>query len=118
MAPRSTRAVGLDAEQQAARYLTDRGLVLLESNYTCKGGELDLVCDDHGTLVFVEVRSRKDARYGAPEETISAAKRRRIVRAARHYLVSRCVEEPACRFDVVVIEGDQVRYLPDAFDAG
>jgi putative endonuclease len=114
----STRALGQDAERRAAEFLASRGLVLLESNFTCKGGEIDLVCDDHGTLVFVEVRSRKHALHGAPEETITPAKRRRIVLAARHYLLRRCATEPACRFDVVVIEGDEVRYLPDAFDAG
>ena len=111
-----SRAAGLDAERRAAAYLERLGFRLLETNYTCKGGELDLVCDDAGTLVFVEVRARTSADHGTPEETIGATKRRRIVLAARHYLL-KLDREPPCRFDVVAIEGETLRHLRDAFDA-
>ena len=112
-----SRASGLSSEALAADWLAQRGFRILERNFTVKGGELDLVCDQDGTLVFVEVRARKDARHGAPEETISAAKRRRIILAARLYLLMRGIEDRACRFDVVAIEGGAITHIPDAFTA-
>jgi putative endonuclease len=110
-----SRAAGAVAEQVAAEYLQRAGFSILEQNFTIKGGEIDLVCDDAGTLVFVEVRARSRHDYGTPEETISATKRRRIILAARHYLVQRNIEDRACRFDVIAIEGDDIRHLVDAF---
>lgn len=113
-----SRALGAKAEQRAAEFLRRRGYAVLDQNFTCKGGELDLVCDHAGTVVFVEVRARKDDRHGAPEETISALKRRRVVLAARHWLARHGGEDRLCRFNVIAIEGDAIRHLPDAFDAG
>jgi putative endonuclease len=113
-----SRASGLSSENQAAEWLIERGFRILERNFTVKGGEIDLVCDDAGTLVFVEVRARTSNDYGTPVETISAAKRRRIILAAKLYLLTRKIDERACRFDVVAIEDGQVTHLPDAFDAG
>jgi putative endonuclease len=112
-----SREAGYSAEQLAADFLSQRGFRVLERNFTVKGGEIDLVCDDAGTLVFVEVRARRGDDFGAPEETISKTKRRRIVLAARHYLVLRQIEERACRFDVIAIEGDQITHIADAFSA-
>ena len=112
-----SRAAGADAERRAAEFLTRRKIKVLETNYTCRGGELDLVCDDAGTLVFVEVRARRGRRYGAPEETVGAIKRARLIVAAQHYLVTRGIEERACRFDVVAIEGDEITYYKNAFEA-
>src|SRR5439155_9219601 len=112
-----SRAAGAEAERRAEEFLTAIGFQVLERNYTCKGGELDLVCDDGGTLVFVEVRARRRGDWGTPEETISATKRRRLLHAARHYLMIRCYEERACRFDVVAIEGGELRHHQNAFEA-
>ncbi len=112
-----SRAAGYSAEQQAAEHLKSLGFELIESNFTVKGGEIDLICDDAGTLVFVEVRSRRNNRYGTPIETISATKRRRIVLAARLYLLQRNINERACRFDVVALEDGVVTHIPDAFNA-
>src|SRR5258706_13975095 len=111
-----SRAAGATAERLAADYLEQHlGFRLLETNYTCKGGEIDLVCDDAGTLVFVEVRARRDARHGTPEETVGGKKQRRLIHAARHYLMKRKIDDRACRFDVVAIEGTTVRHFPDPF---
>jgi putative endonuclease len=112
-----SRASGLSSENQAAEWLARRGFQILERNFTVKGGEIDLVCDDGGTLVFVEVRARSSNDFGSPVETISAAKRRRIILAARLYLLTRQIDERACRFDVVAIEGGQITHYPDAFSA-
>ncbi len=110
-----SRAVGASFERLAADFLSHQGLRVLESNYTCKGGEIDLVCDDHGTLVFVEVRARRGNRHGAPEETVGTVKQRRLIHAARHYLMVRKIVDRPCRFDVVAVEGETIRHYPDAF---
>ena len=93
---------GAQAEVLAAEYLQGRGLRLLQRNYRCRLGEIDLVMADGPVLVFVEVRLRRNADFGGAAASITAAKRQRILRAARHYLSGR--PEPACRFDVVLLD--------------
>jgi len=117
-------ADGVNAEERALTHLQRQGLRLLERNYRVargpsrRAGEIDLILRDRdGTLVFVEVRARRDARYGGAAASISAAKRARIVYAARCYLM-RLASPPPCRFDVVTLDGDELRWLPGAFDAG
>jgi putative endonuclease len=112
-----SRARGAVAEEAAARLLAQRGFRLLERNFTCRGGEIDLVCADGPVLVFVEVRARSSTRHGSAAETISPEKRRRIIRAARVYLLARKLGDPPCRFDVVVMDKGELRHIPDAFDA-
>ena len=91
-------------EALAAAYLERRGLRILSRNYRCRFGEIDLVAESGSTLVFVEVRARRSDDFGGPGESITAAKRRRLVAAARHYLAA-TGERPA-RFDVVLIRGE------------
>jgi len=110
-----SRAVGARAERLAGAHLEALGFKILEYNYFCHGGEIDLVCEHEDTLVFVEVRARADGEHGHPFETISPLKRQRLVRAARHYLMERDGEDRACRFDVVGIEGETVTHLANAF---
>ncbi|MEW5787032.1 MAG: YraN family protein [Pseudomonadota bacterium] len=110
-------AIGAAAEEQAARHLTARGLRLLARNYRCKGGEIDLVMADGDTLVFVEVRARAPSRFGSAGESITAAKRARVVLAARHYLASQRLDRP-CRFDAVLLDGATLEWLRGAFEAG
>ncbi|HSI58922.1 MAG TPA: YraN family protein [Ideonella sp.] len=120
----SKAASGAHAEDQALAHLQRQGLRLLERNYRVargpsrRAGEIDLILRDRdGTLVFVEVRARRDARHGGAAASISASKRARIVYAAQHYLV-RLASPPPCRFDVVAVEGGEVQWLRAAFDAG
>ncbi|QBK04094.1 YraN family protein [Hylemonella gracilis] len=131
-APRSsvrptTKQTGDVAEEKALQHLQARGLQLLARNYRTPGrggGEVDLVMrTPEGTLVFVEVRRRANARHGGAAASVGALKRRRIALAARHYLL-RWRSPPPCRFDVVAIEGGQAEgderlvWLQAAFDAG
>ena len=102
----SRRAVGDEAERRAAKHLEALGFRILHRNYTCRGGELDLVCEERGVLCFVEVRMRSSARLGSALETIGPEKRGRVARAAQVYLVRSGDVERACRFDVVTIDGD------------
>ena len=113
----TTSARGRRAEERAAQHLEAHGLRVVGRNFRCRGGEIDLVlCAPDGTLVFVEVRSRAQASHGGAGASIGAAKRRRIVLAARHYLL-RWPSPPPCRFDAVLVEGGQVQWLRAAFDA-
>ncbi len=119
--PRSTKARGDAAEDRALRHLQAHGLRLVERNYRTPGrggGEIDLVMrEPDGTLVFVEVRARKGAAYGGAGGSIGVVKRRRIVFAARQFLM-RLGSPPPCRFDVVLCEAQQLEWLRAAFDAG
>jgi len=117
----STKAEGDAAEDRALAHLLGQGLRLLARNYRTPGrggGEIDLVMRDRdGTLVFVEVRRRASGRFGGAAASVGATKQRRIVFAARHYLL-RLREPPPCRFDVISIEGGGIQWMRAAFDAG
>lgn len=107
---------GAPAEHLAAAFLERQGLKILERNYHCRFGEIDLVASTGAALVFVEVRARASEAYGGAAGSITAAKRRRIVAAARHYL-ARHRSSRACRFDVVLVRGrdQEIEWLADAF---
>ena len=107
---------GKVAEALAADYLQLRGLRLVESNYNCRLGEIDLILADGPTLVFAEVRLRRNLDYGGAAASITAAKRQRILRAARHYLSGR--PERPCRFDVLLLDAldpGRIEWIKDAF---
>lgn len=114
---------GRAAEDAALAHLQRAGLSLVARNYRvargprARGGEVDLILRERdGTLVFVEVRSRADARHGGAAASVSASKRASLVFAAQHYLAQlRCM--PPCRFDVVAIDGARIEWLQAAFDA-
>lgn len=107
---------GVPAENLAAAFLEGQGLKVLERNYRCRFGEIDLVARSGEMVVFVEVRARRSDAFGGAAGSITAAKRRRLVAAARHYLARRRVAG-ACRFDVVLLQGDEPRieWLANAF---
>jgi putative endonuclease len=112
---RSTHERGRSAEDRAAAYLIDRGYAILERNWRCKLGELDLVARDADTLVFVEVRSRADATRGDALATIGAGKQRKVAQLAAAYLASHRTDARACRFDVVGLTGYDIVLIKDAF---
>ncbi len=114
------RASGAQAEDRARHYLEGRGLAFLERNFQCRGGEIDLIMADGESLVFVEVRYRRDDRYASPEESVGPRKRRRLIHAALRYLQTHPEQAPRpSRFDVVAISpqhgADAVRWIQDAF---
>ena len=115
-----TRLRGNAAEDAALAHLLAAGLTLVERNYRTPGrggGEIDLVMREAGgTLVFVEVRARAGTTHGGAAASVGGVKQRRIVLAARHYLM-RHRSPPACRFDVVAIDGNHIEWLKAAFDA-
>ena len=120
---------GAEGEAWARAHLEAAGLVFVDANVCYQDGELDLVMRDSGrnqpgafpSLVFVEVRRRASGAYGGAAASVTAAKKRRLVAAAEHYLAARHSRHvPACRFDIVTIEGDghdgpRIVWLRDAF---
>ncbi|MGZ5036409.1 MAG: YraN family protein [Usitatibacter sp.] len=110
------QAAGGAAEESAARFLERNGLVIVARNYRTRQGEIDLVAREGATLVFVEVRMRSCERFGGGAESIGWRKRSRIEAAARQYL-SRLPREPACRFDVVTLDGGIPVWIRGAFEA-
>src|SRR5262245_58962221 len=106
---------GARAEDLCARLMRAAGLVLVERNWRCRMGEIDLIAEDQGMLVFAEVRMRTGPGFGGAGESVTAAKRARLVAAARLYLSRR--PETLCRFDVFLVDGMtwQVQWIRDAF---
>ncbi len=113
--------MGDAAEDVALAYLQEHGLQLVQRNYRTPGrggGEIDLIMRaPDGTCVFVEVRSRSTADHGGAGASVGYVKQRRIIFAARHYLMG-LRATPPCRFDVVLLDAGQVEWLQAAFDAG
>ena len=108
---------GVQAERCAEVFLRRHNLVLLERNYRCRFGEIDLVMRDGATLVFVEVRMRASNKFGGAAGSITSSKKQKLLRTARHYLAS-LRGEPPCRFDAVLLSnssGTHVEWIKDAF---
>lgn len=106
---------GAHYEDIALRFLLKQGLVLVARNYRCKGGELDLLMQKSGALIIVEVRYRKNNRYGSALESITKTKQARIIAATKSYIVTHKIDQPI-RFDVVAITGDaQPDWVKNAF---
>ena len=111
-------AAGVAAEEFCAEFLRKAGLRILARNWRCRLGEIDLVAEDRGTLVFVEVRMRRGRGYGGAAESVTAAKQARIAAAARLYLSGR--RERNCRFDVLLLDAldpPRVQWVRNAFGA-
>ncbi|MCM8564188.1 YraN family protein [Thauera linaloolentis] len=121
--PTPAQARGRIAEDLAARHLEAHGLRIIARNVRCRGGEVDLIGLDRGSVVFVEVRLRTNARFGGAAESITSAKQRRVLLAARWWLggQGRRFQSAACRFDAVLLDRlDEagITWLRGAFDAG
>lgn len=91
------------AEQQASEYLNRQGLKLVESNYRCRSGEIDLIMQSDNTLVFVEVRFRSDSSFGGAAASVDRHKQQKLLVAAQHYLQKHRAFNRPCRFDVVAV---------------
>lgn len=118
MGSMNKRNVGSDYEERAAEFLKRQGHIILASNFNSRTGEIDLVSKDGAYYVFVEVKYRSNSKRGLPEESIGYQKIKRITRTARLYLLRNGLSEyTPCRFDVIVILGEELRWIPNAFDA-
>lgn len=107
---------GAAAESLACNYLKQRGLLLIERNYRCKMGELDLIMEQDDELVFIEVRMRSNPNYGSAAESVDERKQQRLIRTAHHYLQHHNCHHRPCRFDIIAINGDrETQWLKNAF---
>ena len=116
----TTSSAGKLAEELAARYLENRGLLVVARNFRCRGGEIDLVCRDAKVLVFVEVRLRRNTAYGGAGASITSNKQRRIILAAQHYLAAHAKADSDCRFDCILLDANtenNIEWISDAFAA-
>ncbi len=112
------------AEQAAVNYLRKEKLKIVDTNVSCRYGEIDIIAKDNQTLVFVEVRYRTQSRYGSGAESVSSQKQKKIIHSAMHYLQKKqLLNTVSCRFDVISVTltpGDKVpaydiHWIPDAF---
>jgi putative endonuclease len=108
------------AEDAAAKHLVEAGCRVLARNARYRGGEVDLVARERDIVVFVEVRMRRDARFGGAAVSVDAFKQKRIARASQHWLLANFGQRwPVCRFDVVTVDGDgTIEWIRDAFQCG
>lgn len=111
----SQQIKGQAGEDTALAYLLAQGQTLLQRNFRCKGGEIDLVMQENQVLVFVEVRRRANLRHGGAAASITRSKQARLIIAAQIYL-QRYRMPPACRFDVIAIDGEHLEWLQNAID--
>lgn len=114
-----TSAKGQRAEQQTVRFLQEQGYRIIQRNYRCRLGEIDLIAEDGAVLCFIEVRSRRSDAFGDPLETIDRPKQRRIIRAARLFLARGGCGDREVRFDVVGIVYEpelRIRLIKGAFE--
>lgn len=110
------QGIGSQAEEDALQFLLGSGLNLLERNYRCRFGEIDLIMLDGSELVFVEVRKRKNMDFGGAAQSVSHAKQSRLIKTAKHFLM-KYRQVPPCRFDVIAIEGDRCQWLKNVIEA-
>jgi putative endonuclease len=106
---------GARAEDLCADLMRAAGLILIARNWRCRHGEIDLIAEEAGTLVFAEVRMRSPGNFGGAAESVTGAKRSRLIAAARLYLMRR--PDAACRFDVFLVDGPprHVQWIRNAF---
>lgn len=110
------RKIGTQYERKAGEYLKEQGYEVLEYNYRCRMGEIDIIAIDGGCLVFCEVKYRSGPKNGHPAEAVDYRKQRVISKCALYYLTTHGLTDAECRFDVVSIEGEQITVYSNAFD--
>jgi putative endonuclease len=119
-ADNSRQVLGREGERVAERYLKKKGYTLVERNYRCRGGEVDLIVLDRRVIVFVEVKTRTDHGFGNPLEAVEPRKQRRMIHAARFFLHEKRLHQRDARFDVVGISWPgvepEVEHIQNAFE--
>lgn len=112
----NARRTGAKYERLAGKYLEGMGYRILDYNFRCRCGEIDIIAEEGEYLVFCEVKYRADDASGSPLEAVTFEKRRRISRTAMYYIAKNHCENMPCRFDVVGIQGDRIAVIRQAFD--
>lgn len=111
------RKEGAYYENLVAEYLKTQGYEILEKNYRCRIGEIDLIAKEGETLVFVEVKYRRDDKMGNPKEAVDRKKQKKISMTTSYYLMRECGRmDIPCRFDVAAVLGEQIEVVKNAFE--
>jgi len=109
--------IGDQAESMAENYLRNKKIKIIERNFRAKTGEIDLIADHQGTVVFIEVKFRKSTNFGEPFETVTRSKQRKIIQTSQIYLQKNPkLANKACRFDVISIHNKDINWIKNAFD--
>ncbi len=113
------KELGRKGEELAFRFLRKKGYRIIEKNYVCKLGEMDIIAKEKDTLIFIEVKTRTSALFGPPQLAVNFAKQRQLSKVALNYLKEKRLEDVKARFDVVAILLDQkegIEIIQNAFD--
>lgn len=118
---RSPQEVGQAGEKIAAEFVREQGYTVVTRNYRKRFGEIDIIAEDAGTLVFIEVKTRRTSEFGSPLEAVDAHKQQRMARAAQDFLSSTGQHDRSARFDVVAVvlqrdSAPQIEHIRNAFD--
>jgi len=108
---------GFEYEKIAKKYLLNNGYDIVEENFSCRFGEIDIIASKYSRLHFIEVKGRKNTEYGYPREAVTVTKQKRIITAAKYYLICLGSEDVLCQFDVIEIIADnrEINYIENAF---
>jgi len=115
-----TKVLGARGEDLAVQYLKKKGFKVIERNYHCSAGEIDLIAREKNTLVFIEIKARSSSEFGLPQDAVDRFKQRKMIEVARYYLAEHhLTEDIPARFDVVAIHltpaAPQIELIRDAF---
>jgi putative endonuclease len=114
------KELGKKGEDLALRFLKKRGYRIIEQNYVCKMGEMDLIAKEKDTLAFIEVKTRTSTAFGPPQLAVNSSKQRQLSKVALYFLKEKKLEDVKARFDVVAIildqNGEEIELIKDAFD--
>ncbi len=111
----NTKTKGKAGELFAVLYLKKKHYKIVEQNFRCRFGEIDIIARDNGALVFVEVKTRKNTDFQRPAESVNARKQKRIITAAKYFLMQNLISDVACRFDVIEVMGEEINHITNAF---
>ena len=114
----NNRKIGTAYEALARKYLEDIDYTILNMNYRCKSGEIDIISTDGEYIIFIEVKYRKTALFGYPRESVNYHKQRRIIAVAKYFLLTHKLTHKNCRFDVVEVLDDKITHIENAFAEG
>ena len=109
------KVVGSKGEMEAKKFLQKNKYKILEMNYTCKLGEIDIVAKDKDVIVFVEVKARSSLQYGTPAEAVTPYKQNKIRAVAKYYLMVQDAFDSDVRFDVIEVNDDVINHIQNAF---
>lgn len=115
---RNNRQLGTYYEAYAKNYLIEKGYEIIQANFRCRIGEIDMIARDGAYTVFIEIKYRSNQKCGLPRESVTYHKRQKILAVAKYYLMYRRLGEIPCRFDVIEIFKEQINHIENAFMEG